>query len=108
MEGIFLPFEAGQSERELRVPNGNWTIKDALRILGEVQKVDYTANYIPVTVAREQQEKYRQEGNTDMELLMSLRALFASPLCKVPGPWDNGKFDFTPLTLKEMFASYQK
>jgi len=107
VESILLPFEAGQSERQLRVPNGNWKIKDAIRILGEVQKAKYTENYIPVSVARELQEKYRQEGNTHMELLSGLSALFGSPLCKVPGPWDNEKFDFTPLTLKEMFESFQ-
>ena len=92
MESIFLQFEAGQSERQLRIPNGNWKIKEALRILGEVQKVEYTATYTPISVAREQQENYRQEGNTGMELLMRLKALFGSPLCKAPKPWDNGKF----------------
>jgi hypothetical protein len=107
VESIFLPFEAGQSERELRIPNGNWKIKDAIKILGDVQKVEYTSSYSPISVAREQEEKYRLEGNTGMELLMSLKSLFGSPLCKVPGPWDNEKFDFTPLTLEEMFITFQ-
>jgi hypothetical protein len=107
VESILLPFEAGQFERQLRVPNGNWKIKDAIRILGEAQGVEYTATYSPIGVAREQQEKYRLEGNTGMELLMSLKALFGSPYCKVLGPLDNDKFDFTPLTLEEMFDSFQ-
>lgn len=82
-------------------------MKDVIKILGEVQKVKYTEEYVPVSVARELQEKYRQEGNSQLELLFGIRALSASALCKVPGPWDNGKFDFTPLTLKEMFQSFQ-
>lgn len=73
VESILMPFD-GQSERQLRVPNGNWKIKDAIRILGEVQGVEYTSTYLPINDAREQQEKYRQEGNTDMELLMSLKS----------------------------------
>ena len=107
VEQILIPFEEGQSERQLRVPNGNWTIKNAIEILGKVQGVEYTSTYLPIQVAREQQEKYRQEGNTDMELLMGLRAGFGSTFCKVPEPWDNDKFDFIPLTLEEMFRSFQ-
>jgi hypothetical protein len=91
----------------LRVPNGNWKIKDAVKILGEVQGVEYSSSYHPVQVARAKQEKYRQEGNTPMELLSGLRALFGNPLCKVLEPWDIDKFDFTPLTLEEMFRGFQ-
>ena len=82
-------------------------MKDAIKILGEVQNVKYTAKYFPVSAARELQEKYRQEGNVQLELLFGLKAVFASPLCKVPGPWDNERFDFTPLTLRELFESFQ-
>lgn len=107
VESILMPFEPNESVRELRVPNGNWKIKDAIKLLGEIQGVQYTSHYLPVSVAREEQEKYRQEGNTDMELLSSLKAGLGSPFIKVPGPWDNNKFDFTPLTLEEMFRSFQ-
>lgn len=107
VEQILMPFDHGQSERQLRVPNGNWKIKDAIKLLGEVQGVEYTSTYHPVKLAREQQEKYHQEGNTPMELLWGLRALFGSPFCTVPEPWDNEKFDFKPLALEEIFKGFQ-
>ena len=104
---MLLPFEPSESVRELRVPNGNWKIKDAIKLLGEIQGVQYSSQYLPASVAREEQEKDRQEGGTDMELISSLKAGLSSPLVKDPGHWDNNKFDFTPLTLGEMFRSFQ-
>jgi hypothetical protein len=107
VESILQPFKPNEPGRELKVPNGNWKIKDVIRILGEIQGVQYNSQYLSPSVAREDQEKYRQDGNTGMELLSNLKALFGSPLGKIPGPWDNNKFDFTPLTLEEMFTSFQ-
>jgi hypothetical protein len=107
VESILVPLEQGHTERQLRVPNGNWKIKDAIKLLGEVQGAEYTSNCFSIEEARDLQEKYRQNGEAGKELLMSLKALFASPYAAVPKPWDNDKFSFTPLTLEQIFKSFQ-
>ena len=103
-----MPLEQGRTERQLRVPYGNWKIKDVIKTLGEVQGVEYTSTYGSVNEARVLQEKYRQNGETHMELMMSLKALLAGPYCIVPKPWDNDKFSFTPMALEQMYKNFQR
>ncbi|KAK9320862.1 hypothetical protein V1517DRAFT_340361 [Lipomyces orientalis] len=106
VESILIPLEPGKQERTLRVPNGNWKVKDAIKILGEIEGVQYACNIKPLKEARELQEKSRQSGDTSEELAFSLKALFGTPYATVPKPWDNDKFSFAPMTLKEMFKSF--
>ncbi|KAK9234212.1 hypothetical protein V1525DRAFT_74211 [Lipomyces kononenkoae] len=106
VESILIPFEPGQHERTLKVPNGNWMVKDAIKLLGEVQGVQYTVNVNPLDEARQLQEKSRLSGDTTGELAFSLKSLFGATYAAVPNPWDNDKFSFTPMTLKEMFVSF--
>jgi hypothetical protein len=102
-----MPLDPGQSERVLRIPNENWKIKDATELLGRVEGVEYKIKYLPLSVARDLQEKYRQSGDTSNELYTSLKVVFGSPFAVVPKPWDNDKFPFTPLTLEQIFRSFQ-
>jgi hypothetical protein len=90
----------------LRVPNGNWKVKDAIKILGEIQGIDYKCNIRAQHEPRELQQKASQSGDTGQELAFSLKSLFETPFAAVPKPWDNGKFTFAPMTLKEMFISF--
>ncbi|KAK9311567.1 NmrA-like family-domain-containing protein [Lipomyces starkeyi] len=106
VESILIPLPPSKQERSLRVPNGNWKVKDAIKILGEVQGLQYTCNIKPLNEARELQEKSRQSGDTGEELAFSLKALFGTPYATVPEPWDNSKFSFTPMTLQEMLMSF--
>ncbi|KAK9366243.1 hypothetical protein V1509DRAFT_299084 [Lipomyces kononenkoae] len=108
VESILIPFEAGQQERTLKVPNGNWKVKDAIKLLGEVQGVPYTVINKPLDEARQLQEEARQRGDTFQELGFSLKSLFGTPYAAVPKPWDNDKFSFTQMTLKDMFVSFYK
>jgi hypothetical protein len=76
-------------------------------MLGHSWGIEYTSAYLPVGEAQEQEAKYHQSGNTKMEYLMNVEALYGSPLCNVPNR-NTDKFDFTPMTLEEIFISFQK
>lgn len=102
VDSILLPFEAGMTERTLRVPNGNYTVREFIEVLSDLDNTQYETHVFSVSDARKQQESARLAGSTDLELAFSLKSLFSSPFMVVPKPWQNGIFKFKPKNLTEM------
>ncbi|RAO70207.1 uncharacterized protein BHQ10_006219 [Talaromyces amestolkiae] len=102
VESILLPVETGITERTLKVPNGNYTVRELVKIVSELDGTQYETHIFPVNEARKQQELARLAGSTDRELAFSLKALFSSPFVVVPKPWQNDMFAFKPKNLVEM------
>lgn len=102
-ESILVPVELGQNERKLNVPSGNFRIGDVIEALGGIRGITYATNYRPPQEALDEQERSRQAGDVDQELLASLRWIVGQHEVTVPKPWDNDKFGFQPLGLSQMF-----
>ena len=86
----------------MKVPNGNYTVRELLKVLSELEGTQYETHIFPVTEARKRQESARLAGSTDLELAFSLKSLFSGPFVVVPKPWQNDMFAFKPKSLAEM------
>ncbi len=104
---IFLPFNANQSSRELRIPNGNWKLIDAVKILGEVRGVEYRTIHGSVEEAKRLQEHYAKTGEVGKELIENQKVQAGRADVAIPKPWDNHLFDGKRLGLREMFESIE-
>ncbi|KAJ5128080.1 hypothetical protein N7448_008859 [Penicillium atrosanguineum] len=102
VDSIFLPFESGTTERTIKVPNGNYTIREIVEVLNDIDGTQYETRVFPVSDARKEQELARLAKSNDLELAFSLKALFSSPYAVVPKPWQNDMFPFKPKGLVEM------
>ncbi|GKZ34365.1 hypothetical protein AbraIFM66950_004596 [Aspergillus brasiliensis] len=102
VDSILLPVEAGITERTLKVPNGNYTVRELVKVLSELDGTQYETRVFPVGEARKQQESARLAGSTDLELAFSLKSLFSGPFVVVPKPWQNDMFTFKQKNLVEM------
>jgi hypothetical protein len=96
IDSIFPPFQPGVTERCLKVPSGNYSAREVIDLLVEIDEVKYEIHVSPVSEARRLQEAAREAGSSDLELAYSLKALFASPYLAVPKPWHN---ELSPLLL---------
>ncbi|KAJ6582861.1 hypothetical protein DFH09DRAFT_1029235 [Mycena vulgaris] len=101
VESILLPFPAGQSRREIRVRGDHKTWTQVIALLEEVQGVKYTVTFIDPKEAAKEQEKARQRGDEEAEIMWAGRTVGPSGKVTVPLPLDNDKFAFKPETLKE-------
>ncbi|KAJ7472617.1 hypothetical protein FB451DRAFT_1089490 [Mycena latifolia] len=101
VDSILLPFPAGQSGREIRVRGDHMTWAQLIALLEEVQDVKYKVTFIDPKEAAKKQEEARQRGDEEEEIAWAGRTLVPTGMVRVPGPWDNDKFGFTPETLKE-------
>ena len=86
----------------MKVPNGNYTVRELVKVLSELDGTQYASRVFPVSEARKQQESARLAGSTDLELAFSLKSLFSGPFVVVPKPWQNDIFTFKPKNLVEM------
>lgn len=86
----------------MKVPNGNYTVRELVKVLSELGGTQYEIHLFPLSEARKRQESARLAGSTDLELAFSLKALFSSPFVVVPKPWQNDMFTFKPRNLVEM------
>jgi hypothetical protein len=66
VESLLIAPEPEQPESQLRFSGGSWKIKDAIRMLGQTQGVEYTLTYLPLSEAQEQASEMlleRQHGD---------------------------------------------
>ena len=89
----------------MKVPNGNYTVRELVKVLSELDGTQYETHIFPVNEARKRQESARLAGSTDLELAFSLKALFSSPFVVVPKLWQNDMFAFRPKNLVEMIEA---
>ncbi|KAJ7662945.1 hypothetical protein B0H17DRAFT_1093020 [Mycena rosella] len=101
VDSIFLPFQEGQSLREIRVRGDHMTWAQLIALLEEVQGAKYKVTFIDPKEAAKEQEAARQRGDEEAEILWAGKTIATAGRVTVPGPLDNDKFGFTPETLKQ-------
>ncbi len=79
------------------------TFQGLIDILGEIEGCKYESKYLPVEQALAEQEKAWKAEDEEGEIYWSLRTLGASGDALVPGPLDNGRFDFQPESVRQTF-----
>lgn len=92
----------------MKVPNGNYTVREFIKVLSELDGAQYETHIFPVSEARKRQESARLAGSTDLELAFSLKAVLSNPAVVVPQPWQNDMFTFKPKNLVEMIQECLK
>ncbi|KAF8858456.1 hypothetical protein BDZ45DRAFT_802422 [Acephala macrosclerotiorum] len=108
---LLLPFTPPQQQtgrRELRIPNLNTTLSNAITILQEVQGVTYKLIHGSVEEARKGQKYYHDQVNVAKELLANQKAQDGRDDTAIPEPWDNEVFEnlgIQRLGLGEMFEN---
>ncbi|KAJ7091717.1 hypothetical protein C8R43DRAFT_964714 [Mycena crocata] len=101
VESVLLPLKPGQSSRELRVAGETLTWAKLMDTLGAVQGVRYTTTYLNVADAAAKQEESRVAGDADSEMVWAGKMVMATGVGRIPGPFDNARFSFTPESAKE-------
>jgi hypothetical protein len=100
---ILLPFKSSDPKREIRVAGGRQTWQQLIDLLGEIQGVKYTTNYLSTEPAIENEKKAFLAGDVNTQLAWSAKPLAASGYSDV-SPVDNNLFDFVPETPRETFT----
>ncbi|KAJ7147863.1 hypothetical protein C8R43DRAFT_524588 [Mycena crocata] len=101
VESVLLPFELGQTSRQLRVAGETLTWGTLMDTLGSVQGVKYTTTYLDPADAATKEEEARVAGDVEGELFWSGKLMMATGVAIVGGPLDNARFSFTPETARE-------